>query len=60
MKITTNGAIARSRAFHATAGLREAKAMTKRAYDDACSAYDEAYLGIKQIELAKLESDDDA
>lgn len=60
MKITHNEAIANARAYHATTGLREVMDMTKRAYDDACYAYDEAYLGIKQIELAKLESEDDA
>jgi hypothetical protein len=58
MKITHNEALAASRAYYATVSLREVKAMTKRAYDDACSAYDRAYLETKKSELAKLESED--
>lgn len=60
MKITLNEAMAAGRAYYATTGLREVQDMTKRSYDAACHAYNEAYLRIKQIELAKLESEDDA
>jgi hypothetical protein len=60
MTITTNGAIARSRAYHATVALRVARRLAQQACVDACDAYDKAYCGILQAELAKLEADDDA
>ncbi len=60
MKMTHSEAIAGCRAFYATTNLRIARRLAKESYDKACRARDRAYAKVKQDELAKLESNDDA